>query len=48
MCLLKDFINRNAAKLLENHYCSYIWECLQNILVIHQLNVDRQNDNGYQ
>ena len=40
MCLLKDFINRNATKLLENQYCSYIWEYLQNILVIHQLNVD--------
>ena len=41
MSLLKDFINRNATKLLKNQYCNYVWEYLQNILVIHQSNVDR-------
>ena len=41
MSLLKDFINRKATKLLKNQYYCYIWEYLQNIFVIHQLNVDR-------
>ena len=41
MSLLQDFINRNPTKLLKNEYNNYIWEYLQNILVIHQLNADR-------
>ena len=42
--LLQNFINTNntnATKLLKNYYHNYVWEYLQNVLVIHQLNVDR-------
>ena len=42
--LLQNFINTNntnATKLLKNCYHNYVWEYLQNVLVIHQLNVDR-------
>ena len=38
--IIKFFIKTNVLKILKNYYSDYIWEYLQNILVIHQLNVD--------
>ena len=40
MSLLQDFRIKNPTESFRNKYSNYIREYLQNILVIHQLNVD--------